>query len=110
MTDRLSRLAESRIRKAEAEGQFQNLPGAGKPLPDRPGDAFTDPGDALGYRIMAEAGAIPEEFRLKAAAAALRAQLAATTDPAARKALMADLAQAEMKQAIAEEARRKFMR
>ena len=110
MTDRLSRLTEARIRKAEAEGQFENLPGAGRPLPERPGDALVDPGEAVGYRIMAEAGALPQEFRLKAAAADLRARLAATAGPAERKALMAALAEAEMKQAIAEEARRKFMR
>lgn len=110
MPDPLNRIAERRIRKAEAEGQFRNLRGAGKPLPDRPGDVFTDPGEALGYRMMAEAGALPEEFRLKAAAAAARARLAAETDPATRKRLMAELAEAEMRQAIAEEARRRFMR
>lgn len=108
--DRLSRITESRIRQAEAEGQFQGLSGAGKPLPDRSTGVPADTGLEVGYRLMAEAGALPEEFRLKAAAEALRQRLAATTDPDDRKRLMAELADAQMRQAIAEEARRRFMR
>ena len=34
-------------------------------LPDRPGDAFVSAGDAVGFRIMAEAGVLPEEITLK---------------------------------------------
>jgi hypothetical protein len=59
---------------------------------------------------MAEAGVLPEEITLKKQAASLRAHLATLTDPAQQKACMAELAQIEMRQAIAEEARRKFMR
>lgn len=108
--DRLSRLTESRIRRAEAEGQFKNLAGAGKPLPQRPTGVPVDTGLEAGYRIMAEAGAIPEEFRLKAQAEEIRARLNAATDPADRKRLMTELAEAQMRQSIAEEARRRFMR
>jgi hypothetical protein len=106
----LSRLAERQIQKARLKGQLQGLEGEGKPLPDRPGDAFVSPGDAVGFRIMAEAGVLPEEITLKKQVAAQRAHLATLTDPADRKAAMAELAQLEMRQAIAEEARRKFLR
>ena len=106
----LSRLAERQIQKARLKGQLQGLEGEGKPLPDRPGDAFVSPGDALGFRIMAEAGVLPEEIALKKQVAAQRAHLASLTDEAERKAAMAELAQLEMRQAIAEEARRKFLR
>jgi hypothetical protein len=106
----LSRLAERQIQKARLKGDLQGLKGEGQPLPDRPGDAFTSPGDAIGFRIMAEAGVLPEEIVLKKEAARLRAALNATQDDAARKALMAELAQVEMRQAMAEEARRKFLR
>ena len=61
----LSRLAERQIQKARLKGQLQGLQGEGKPLPDRPGDAFISPGDAVGFRIMAEAGVLPEEITLK---------------------------------------------
>lgn len=106
----LSRLAERQIQKARLKGQLQGLQGEGKPLPDRPGDAFISPGDAVGFRIMAEAGVLPEEITLKKLVIVQRAHLATLTDPAARKAAMAKLADLEMRQAIAEESRRKFLR
>jgi hypothetical protein len=106
----LSRLAERQIQKARLKGQLQGLEGEGKPLPDRPGDAFISPGDAVGFRIMAEAGVLPEEITLKKQVAAQRAHLATLTDEAERKAAMAELARLEMRQAMAEEARRKFLR
>lgn len=106
----LSRLAERQIQKARLKGQLQGLAGEGKPLPDRPGDAFVLPGDALGFRIMAEAGVLPEEIVLKKAVAAQRAILAGLTDEGQRKLVMTKLAELEMRQAVAEEARRKFLR
>lgn len=101
---------ERQIARARAKGALQGLKGEGQPLPDRPGDAFVSPGDAMGFRIMAEAGVLPEEILLKKQAAAQRAHLATLTDEAARKVAMAALAQIELRQAIAEEARRKFLR
>ena len=58
----LSRLAERQILKTQLKGGLQGLAGEGKPLPDRPGDAFVSAGDAAAFRIMAEAGALPEEI------------------------------------------------
>lgn len=106
----LSRLAERQIQKARLKGQLQGLEGEGKPLPDRPGDVFVSPGDAVGFRIMAQAGVLPEEIALKKQVAAQRAHLGTLTNEADRKAAMAELARLEMRQAIAEEARRKFLR
>lgn len=106
----LSRLAERQIQKARLKGDLQGLEGEGKPLPDRPGDAFVSAGDAVGFRIMAEAGVLPEEITLKKQVAAKMEELAALTDDAARRKAMAELAELQMKQAMAEEARRKFLR
>jgi Domain of unknown function (DUF1992) len=106
----LSRMAERQIQKARLKGQLQGLEGEGKPLPDRRGDAFVSPGDAVGFRIMAEAGVLPEEIVLKKQVLAQRAHLATLTDEAERKAAMAELARLEMLQAIAEESRRRFLR
>ena len=106
----LSRLAERQIQKARLKGQLDHLEGEGKPLPDRPGDAFVSPGDAVGFRIMAEAGVLPEEITLRKQVAAQRAYLATLTDEADRKAALAELARLEMRQAIAEESRRRFLR
>ena len=106
----LSRLAERQIQKARLTGQLQGLEGEGKPLPDRPGDAFVSPGDAVGFRIMAEAGVLPEEIILKKQVLAQRALLATVTDESAQNAAMAELARLELRQAIAEESRRRFLR
>jgi hypothetical protein len=106
----LSRIAERQIAKARLQGQLQGLAGEGKPLPDRTGDAFVSPGDAIGFRIMAEAGVLPEEISLKKQAAALRATLATLTDAQVIKKTMAELAQVEMRQAMAEDARRAFLK
>jgi hypothetical protein len=106
----LNKLAERQIAKARAKGQLQGLKGEGEPLPDRTGDAFVSAGDAVGFRIMAEAGVLPEEITLKKQVAAQRAHLASLIDETARKAAMAELARLEMRQAIAEESRRKFLK
>ncbi len=106
----LSRLAERQMLKARMKGGLQGLAGEGKPLPDRTGDAFVSAGDAVGFRIMAEAGVLPEEIVLKKQVAEAMAELATLPEGAARTAAMARLAGLQMKQAMAEEARRKFLR
>lgn len=106
----LSRLAERRMQAARLKGQLQGLAGEGQPLPDRTGDAFVSPGDAVGFRIMAEAGVLPEEITLKKQAQAQREKLATLTDEMERKAALAELARLEMRQAMAEEARRAFLK
>jgi hypothetical protein len=102
-------LTERQIQKALAEGQFEGLEGAGKPLPHRPGDAFVSPGDLAGFRIMAQAGVLPEEITLKKQIAAKRGELATLTDPEARKAVMAILADLETRYNIARESRKRFL-
>ncbi len=105
----LERLAERRMLFARAKGQFSGIEGEGKPLADRTGDAFVSAGEAVAFRIMAEAGVLPEEITLKKAADAQRDVLASLTDPSERKAAMAKLADLEMRREMAIESRRKFM-
>ena len=106
----MSRLAERQIQTERLKGQLQGREGEGRPLPDRAGDAVVSPGDAAGFRIMAEAGVLPEEITLKKQVAAQRTHLATMTGEAERTVAMAELARLEMLQAIAEESRRKFLR
>ncbi len=98
-------LSEHQIRKAEAEGQFDNLKGAGKPL-GRQADG--DFGENVGFRIMAEAGAVPKEVELRREEEAQLRLLQATNGDAARKEEMRKLADIQMRRAIQEEARRKY--
>ena len=104
---KLSKIAEQRILAAEAEGKLANLKGAGKPLPDRGGG---DHADAVGFRMMAEAGALPEEMRLKKELAEARKTLAAAEGGEAWRAASAVVADLEMRLSIQEEARRRFDR
>ena len=108
--NRFRRLIERQILKALAEGKLQGLAGEGQPLPDRSGEAFVDPAEAAGYRMMAEAGALPEEFRLKAELDAARKLYSEREDASEKRQLMALIADLQMRYEIAREARRKFMR
>ncbi|MBM3603873.1 MAG: DUF1992 domain-containing protein [Alphaproteobacteria bacterium] len=103
----LERIAERMMLKARAEGKLSGLKGEGKPLPHRPaGDA----GQAVGFRIMAEAGVLPEEIVLKKQVIAAQQRLAHLPEGPDRQALLAEIARLQMRQSIAEEARRRFMR
>jgi len=110
MSTWVERLAERWMLKARAEGKLSGLEGEGKPLPDRSADAFIDPADAAGFRIMAAAGVVPEEIEYAKKIEKARAALAALTDPAEIKAAQKVLADLEMRRAIAMEARKKFLR
>ena len=99
-------LAERQILKAQAEGQFDHLAGAGKPLSGE-GDGSSQ---AVGFRIMAEAGALPREVELRKAVEQQMQLLAATTDTEERMAQMRKLADLQLRLGIEEDARRRFYR
>jgi hypothetical protein len=104
------RLVERQIQKALAEGKLSGLAGEGKPLPDRGGEAFVDMATAVATRIMAEAGALPEEFRIKKLLEAAKAAYSEAEGEEARRVAMALIADLEQRYNIAVEARRRFMR
>ena len=103
----LERIAERMMLKARAEGKLTGLEGEGRPLPDRPIETDST---AAGFRIMAQAGALPPEIVLKKQVIAARARLSDMPEGPERAALLAEIARLQMRQAIAEEARRRFMR
>ena len=110
MAQSFDRLVERQIQKALAEGQLSGLDGEGKPLPDRTGEAFVDMATAVATRIMAEAGALPEEFKLKKLLDAAKAAYRAAETEAEKHTAMALIADLEQRYNIAVEARRKFMK
>ncbi|MEO0767730.1 MAG: DUF1992 domain-containing protein [Pseudomonadota bacterium] len=105
----LQNLIERQIQRARSRGQLEGLEGEGKPLPDRSEEAFVDVGEAVGFRMMAQAGVVPEEIRIKKVLDAHRARLAELTDPEERKSAMAEFARLELCYNIAREARQKFL-
>ncbi len=109
MSQSLGRLVERQIQKALAEGKLQGLAGEGKPLPDRSGEALTDMATAVAARIMAEAGALPEEFKIKKLLDAARENYRNAEHEDEKRVAMALIADLEQRYNIAVEARRRFM-
>lgn len=74
--DMLSWLAEQRIQEAMRDGQFNNLPGHGKPLELE--DLSGVPEELrMSFKILKNAGLLPEELALRAECASLESLLAA---------------------------------
>lgn len=89
-------LIEARIREAEEAGDFDNLEGAGKPLPPEP-----DPENALLNRLARENGAVPEFVSLSRELASLREELAQTGDRTRRTEILKDMSMMDARIEIA---------
>ena len=96
-------LIDQRIRDAERRGEFDNLPGTGKPLPN-----VSNPEDALLNRLMKEHGAKSPLVILREQIVEAKARVSAEDAPAARKAAQKELADLQTRLAIEIEAHRKF--
>jgi len=102
MAHPLEDLVDARIRAAQAEGAFDNLPGQGKPLP--PED---DPDNALLNRLMRENGAVPEFVSLSRELERLRAELAETGDRTKRADILKEMSMMDAKIDLARKAYRR---
>jgi len=99
-----SRLAERRIRDAIAQGEFENLPGSGKPLNLE--EYFSTPEDLrMAFSILKNANCAPAEVELLKEISRLAQAVAETSDPAARQELQRTLAHRQTELAIALERR-----
>lgn len=88
--DPLVAIAEEKIREAMARGEFDNLPGAGKPLVLD--DDSMVPGDLrVAYRILKNAGCVPPELDLRKEIITLKGLLAAARDEGERTHLAREL-------------------
>ncbi|WP_339695254.1 DUF1992 domain-containing protein [Celeribacter baekdonensis] len=92
-------LINAKIAEAEARGEFDNLPGAGKPLPD-----CDDPENALLNRLIQENGGVPEFVLLGRELEKLRAELRETSDRTRRTEIMKDMSMMDAKIDIARKA------
>lgn len=89
-------LISAKIAEAEKNGEFDNLPGAGQPLPKD-----DDPQNALLRRVMRENGAVPPFVAMARELEALRDELRRTTDDVSRRDIMKEMSMTEAKIAIA---------
>jgi hypothetical protein len=92
-------LINARIQAAEKDGAFDNLKGAGQPLP-----ACDDPENAVINRIMKDNGAVPAFVSLSQELAKLRQELLETADRTERRRVMQDISLLEAKIEIARKA------
>jgi hypothetical protein len=98
--DALHLIAENKIRAAQREGAFDNLAGAGKPLP--PDDAERVPEDLrVGYRVLKNAGVLPVEIELRKSIVRLGDLLRACTNDREAGKLRRELRLAELRYALA---------
>ncbi len=103
MSHPLNPAIEMAIKAAERSDEFENLPGAGKPL-----EFLSRPKDAVIDRIMKENQAVPVAVMLKCKLADLRAALKVETDAAARKGLMKQIADQQLRLDLEIEAMGKY--
>ena len=92
----LIELIDERIRRAEADGAFDDLPGAGKPLP-----RCDDPENAVLNRILKDNGAVPEFVSLSRELARLREELRETSDRTRRRDIIKEMSLTEARIEIA---------
>ncbi|MEJ5224407.1 MAG: DUF1992 domain-containing protein [Anaerolineales bacterium] len=87
---------ESSIEEAMKRGDFDNLPGKGKPL--RLDDYFDTPEELrVGYSVIKNAGFMPEEAELLKEIGLLKEQLASIFDEEARKRLLRQINDRQLK-------------
>ena len=90
------RIAEARIREAIAKGELDRLPRSGKPIVLE--DLSGVPDDLrVGYKLLKNAGVLPEELELRKEALTLEAMIAACTDEAERRALRRKASEKELR-------------
>ena len=105
-----ARLIESQIAKARASGVLSGLKGEGKPLTEKAIETGEQAALSTGIRIMAEAGAVPEEFAIRKELDAARKIYTTLKTEEARAEQMAKISSLALRYNIAVEARRKFLR
>lgn len=102
-------IAERRIRQAQLEGEFDDLPGKGRPLPP---DKFADlPQEIrLAARVLANSGYAPEEVSLLRALNEARRSVETAGAGDERARLMRAYLDAELRYALAMERHRRYLR
>jgi hypothetical protein len=101
----LAMLAESKIRAAMARGEFERLPGRGRPL------ALDDlarvpPELRMGFKLLRNAGCLPPELEARKEVARLGTLIAAAGDAEERTRLSRLRADAELRYRLLVERRR----
>ncbi|WP_406645314.1 DUF1992 domain-containing protein [Aliisedimentitalea scapharcae] len=89
-------LIDARIKRAQEDGAFDDLPGAGKPLPQ-----VEDPENEVINRILRDNGAVPEFVILSRELARLRNELRDADDRTRRADILREMSMMDAKIALA---------
>ncbi|KIC14444.1 DnaJ family domain-containing protein [Leisingera sp. ANG-DT] len=92
-------LINARIEAAEKDGAFDNLQGAGKPLPQ-----CDDPENELVNRLVRESGGVPEFVSLSRELQRLRAELREAGDRSRRQEILKEMSMMDARIEIARKA------
>jgi len=92
----LDRLVEQRIEAAVAAGEFDDLPGAGRPL-QLDDDRLVPEEIRIAYRMLKNAGFVPPELETRTQIASVQALLKHATDDTERTRAVSRLALLEAK-------------
>ncbi|WP_422029855.1 DnaJ family domain-containing protein [Roseovarius sp.] len=87
-------LIENAFRRAQENGDLDDLPGAGKPIAESSLNA-----DPFAH-VYAESGAMTPFSELRRKIEAARARLAAASDPEERRAIQTEISGLEMRRAV----------
>jgi hypothetical protein len=104
------KIAEEKIREAMENGEFDNLPGSGKPLQGLDSYFATPEGVRLGYSILKNSGFVPEEVALLKEINMLKEQVFVYTDPRKKNELNSQIAELQLKYDLLMEYYRKARR
>lgn len=95
-------LINARIDAAEQDGAFDDLPGAGQPLP-----RCDDPENVLLNRLVRESGGVPEFVSLSRELQRLRAELREAGDRSQRQQILREMSMMEARIDLARKAYQK---
>ncbi len=91
------KIAEDKIREAIEKGEFDNLPGRGKPLRGLAEYFATPEGVRIGYSVLKGSGFVPEEVTLLKEIESLRARLKACSQERDKSKTQAEIQQLQLK-------------
>jgi len=93
----LEKIAESKIREAMEQGEFDNLAGAGKPLTGLD-SYFATPEDVrVGYSVLKNSGFVPAEVEIRREIESLRSQQQSAPSASERTRLDAEIQRLQLK-------------
>lgn len=106
MREAIDKIAERRIQEAIENGEFDQLPGQGKPLNLEVDNQIPDEMRAA-YKILRNAGILPEELDLRNTIAKLEQMLEKAESTAEEAPLKTQLAEKRLRYSMLMEKRRK---